>query len=358
MQRARNFRNAILAATCLTVMGQAAWAAQPRYKVVVPPLSVAPGGLSEASAINDRGLTALQLYASNGFEDAYRCTGTVCKQIPSLGDNSFPDSVLADAINDAGQIVGSSSRHDYRHAYLFDGRTTKDLGTFDEGKCGGCELASYAHGINNVGRIVGTGTTADQTFRGFVWENGTMTKIGTFGGKHSYANAVNDSGDVVGAASTPDEQLHAYLYAGPKMRDLGTLGGTYSEALAVNQWRHVVGCSATAGNAAQVAFVSYSGGVMQALKTLGGSSACAYGINRAGWIVGTSTLTPGQQDYHGFVFDGDEVYDLNDTLGDDDRATWVVTGGRGINKNAQIVVNAKNRINGAERALVLTLITP
>ena len=59
-------------------------------------------------------------------------------------------------------------------------------------------------------------------------------------------------------------------------------------------------------------------------------------------------------DYHGFVFDGDQLYDLNDTLGDDDRATWLITDAKGINKNGQIAATGKNLLDGTVRALVLT----
>lgn len=350
----RYFRNAFLAAASLMALGQAAWAAQPFYKITVPPLSVAPGDISYAGAINNKGTTALQLIAGRHPDDAYRCSTTVCKQIPRMPDNQFHDSMLVFGINDAGQVVGTGSNHDLRRAFVFDGRTVKDLGVFDEGTCGGCDLVSFGYGINNVGQVVGTGSTVDQKDRAFIWHNGQMTKLGTLGGESSFAYAINDSGEVVGGSSTFKGEVHAFSYQAGKMSDLGTLGGMNSYATAINQWGHTVGCSYTVGDASQLPFVIYSGGVMQPLKSLGGTSACALGINRAGWIVGHSTRTPGQWDYHGFVYDGDQVYDLNDTLGDDDRATWEITGATGINKSGQIIVNARARVGEKYRALVLT----
>ncbi len=133
------------------------------------------------------------------------------------------------------------------------------------------------------------------------------------------------------------------------MSDLGTL----SAARAINRSRQVAGCSKTAGDASEEAFI-YTGGLMQGLPTLGGTSACAYGINKAGWVVGRSTRTPGLFDFHGFVYDGEKAYDLNDVLGDDDRATWEITHARGINKKGQIIGTGKNRIDGTTQAIVLT----
>jgi probable HAF family extracellular repeat protein len=352
--QARHLRFAFLAAAGLMALGQSAWAGQPYYKVSIPPLSVVPGGLSYAGAINNRGTTAIQSVAPNNYEDAYRCSTTVCKQIPRFPDNQFHDPVLASGINDSGQVVGTASNHDLRRAFLFDGRTVKDLGVFGEG-CRDCVLVSYGAGINNVGQVVGTGSTADQTERAFIWQNGQMTKLGTLGGANSYGRAINDNGKVVGESVNHKGETHAFSYSAGKMIDLGTLGGSFSFAYGVNKWGHVVGCSGTAGDAARVSYVIYSGGVMQPLKSLGVTNACAQGINQAGWIVGFSNLTPGQPDYHGFVYDGDQVYDLNDTLADDDQAAWEIISASGINKNGQIIVSAKSRLaQDMYRALVLT----
>jgi len=60
---------------------------------------------------------------------------------------------------------------------------------------------------------------------------------------------------------------------------------------------------------------------MKALPTLGGSYACASDINVNGWIVG-SALIAGDVEWHGFLYDGTQMIDLNDTLPDEVRARW------------------------------------
>jgi probable HAF family extracellular repeat protein len=354
MHAMKSFRVALIGLAGLLAMSQAAWAAQPQYTVAVVPLPLAPGNFSEGSAINNKGVTVAQRWLPNGSEEAYLCSTTVCKPIPSLGGNQFDDSVMAQGIDDAGNVVGISSHDDLRRAFLFDGRATKDLGGFNEGPCGGCDLPSYGYGINNLGQVVGSAWTSEQRVRAFLWQKGLMMKLDTLGGDSSNAYAINDNGEVVGSSLTAKGERHAFIYRIGKVGDLGTLGGSWSSAHGINQARQVVGCASTPGEAEELAFL-YSGRVMQPLKSLGGTRACAYAINGAGWVVGHSTRTPGQQDYHGFVYDGDQVYDLNDTLGDDDRATWEITFAKGINKNGQIVATGKNRLTGTDMALVLTL---
>jgi len=345
-QTPRN-RNTLLAVAGLLAMGQAAWA-QPSYTVGTVPLSLGPSWESYGSAINSQGKTADEVYVPLGGVSGHRCGATSCKQIWPLDNSQHHGGLYVNGINDAGLVVGTSPYLYFARAFLFDGKTTKNIGFGD-----GPDLESYGHGINNVGQLVGTTETLDHKMRAFVGASESLKRLGTLGGDYSYGFAINDKGDVAGSSTLANGEEHAFLDRAGTMRDLGTLGGTKSEAWAVNLSRQVVGCSKTAGNASNEAFI-YTGGLMQGLPTLGGTEACAYGINKAGWVVGQSTRTPGVFDFHGFVYDGEKVYDLNDVLSDDDQATWEITNARGINKKGQIIASGKNRIDGTKQALVLT----
>ena len=118
-------------------------------------------------------------------------------------------SSRADAINAAGQIVGSARTADGPlHAALWEGGRVTDLGILPGGSI------SFARDINDAGQVVGTADAADGHYHAVLWEGGRITDLGTLpGGTVSYAHAVNAAGQVVGQADTPDGDLHAALWA-------------------------------------------------------------------------------------------------------------------------------------------------
>jgi probable HAF family extracellular repeat protein len=353
MNRRSSVRISRLAAVALLAgMGALAWA-QPSYKVRPVPLSVDPHNTTAetySNAVNRTGMVAANFYQQLGGQAPYRCSKTSCVLIPPLGDTHHGGAWAA-AINDAGLVVGVSPYLFFSRAFLFDGTSSQNLGAFNEGSCGGCDLSSVARGINNVGQVVGEGETDAGSYRAFIWQAGSMQKLGTLGGTESSATAINDDGVAVGQATRADGRWHAFMTGKAKLRDLGTLGGSQSQATAVNSARQVVGCSTLAGDTQTVAFL-YAQGVMTPLPTLGGSQACATGINQGGRVVGNSTLA-GDIESRGFHYDGTAVVDLNDTLSQSDRDAWLITAANGIGKKGHIAAVGFDRANGTVRAVLL-----
>ncbi len=198
---------------------------------------------------------------------------------------------VARAINEQGRVVGTSANH----AFVWQDGVITDLGTLPG------HISSDANGVNNQGQIVGwsfgnQGYDCDEGScyaHAILWENGTMTDLGTLGGDDSIANGINDQRQVIGWSRNLDYDIHAFVWQNGTMTDLGTLGHYYSEAYAINDHGQVVGSSGTdaGGNHA----VLWQNGMIIDLGTLGGNESGAYDINEHGQIVGWSQTATGER---------------------------------------------------------------
>lgn len=196
-------------------------------------------------------------------------------------------------VSDAGWIVGAARSGGFRdgamvaRAFLFDGNTTRDLGTL------GGRFAS-AHALNNAGQIVGKADRANNGgTHAFLWQSGVMTDLGTLpGGTNSFAHAINDAGQVVGFSQTADSPARAFVWnAATGMRDLGTLPGDgESRAYCVSPNGVVVGVSQNLRGSARAVLWRADGTIVDLNNALPAGSPYvlthARGINAHGQIVG------------------------------------------------------------------------
>ena len=152
------------------------------------------------------------------------------------------DYSVAQGINNAGQVVGTSGAATGDRAFLWQNGVVTNLGDLP----GGSDF-SAAYGINNAGQVVGESAAATGA-RAFLWQNGVMTNLGDLpgGSDLSVASGINNAGQVVGYSFAATGQ-RAFLWQNGVMTDLSTASGvagtgwSLGEATAINDVGQIVG---------------------------------------------------------------------------------------------------------------------
>jgi probable HAF family extracellular repeat protein len=243
--------------------------------------------------------------------------------IRDLGTLPGGDYSAAFAINDSGVVVGTSNTSASTHAFSWTAtQGLRDLGTLPGAN------ASSALAINNQGQIAGSSGE-----HAALWFGGSIQDLGTLGGATSEAHGINNLGAVVGVSDTSSGP-HAFLWQHGAMQDLGVLpGDSDSRADHINDSGMVVGASQGSGGVRAFVWSSTIG-----MQPLSGSSESVYseafGMNNAGQVVGEVVSALGTRAFLWTNKDG--MIDLNDAVanlpGD-----VVLTGAFSINDKGQIV---------------------
>ena len=309
-------------------------------KYSVTDLGTLGGTTSEAYAINNAGqvVGTSSLTSSGSTTHAFIYSGGHMIDIGAL-DASYRNS-YAYGINEKGQVVGYgdfSSNDSLTDAFLYNGSEIIDLSTALSGISGG---QSEAQGINDSGQAVGydgASTTSSVTSTAFVYSESGVSSIPNLGGSSSYAYAIDDNGDVVGYSTLASGDTHAFLWNGTRVVDLQTLGGSSSYAYAINDKGDVVGTSTLADGSWHVFEYasSQTSPTMVDLGALNSLSTVAYAINGDGEIVGTAYQSS-QQGSSAFLYDGATTVDLNNLLNSTGKG-WQLLEAKGINDSGQIV---------------------
>lgn len=175
------------------------------------------GAAANAVNINNRGDVVGQLSIAGGYT-GFLYRGGSFTQLGNLGSG---DVGIAWDINDHGKIVGESNINPELHApfhpFLYKNGKLIDLGTLADRE------NNSARVINNAGRIAGYSEAEGGGLHAFVYENGVMRDVGSFGGLNLDVADINERGAFVGSASTWDGPTVGYISFGGELIDLNTL---------------------------------------------------------------------------------------------------------------------------------------
>jgi probable HAF family extracellular repeat protein len=201
------------------------------------------GDISVAYGINDAGAVVGFSYNSGNAEQrAFLWINGVMQDLGTLGG----PGAAAYGINSKGAVVGYSLTTSGYSGFIWQNGVMTDLGTL--GMAGG----TTAFAINDQGQVVGSSYPIptdpfNPAQHAFLWENGVMTDLGTLGGSNSVATSISSDGHVAGWSWTAgDATVHAFIWYQGKMTDLGSLGG-FSQANGVNSDGKVVGLGDDSG---------------------------------------------------------------------------------------------------------------
>ncbi len=177
---------------------------------------------SSGNAINLSGEVAgLSQTKTAGVTHAALWTGKKTVDLGALAPLSSGSWSGATGINDSGQVVGSwatSVSSGDSHPWLYSNGTMTSLPEPSDLTGAACE----ANAINNNGQIVGGCRDASGNDHAVLWQNGTVTELGTLGGPRSFATAIDTNGQIVGWAATSTDATDGFLWSNGTMTDLGS----------------------------------------------------------------------------------------------------------------------------------------
>lgn len=299
---------------------------------------------SDATSINNVG----QIVGSINSRPTLWNNGVI-KDLDALfnGTNDFHGYVTG--INDAGYIVGAAfySNDDingtFLRAVLIHDNVKIDLGL---------GYASAAFAINNVGQVVGA-VADDSGLHTVLWNNGTVTNLGSLDGMVSRPTAINNAGQVVGINYSSNLVSHSTLWSNGTIADLAIssqIGDELNRPEDINDFGQVVGSADTSDDSWNATL--WDNGVM---TNLGGDHSRAYAINNVGQVVGYNLLPSGEA--HATLWENGKMTDLNSLVAASIMGDWVLRSATDINAAGWIVGSMTDSVTLENRGFLLTPLT-
>jgi probable HAF family extracellular repeat protein len=334
-----------------------AQAAGPGYTITA--LEILPGGLDSAAyGINESGQVVgdSTLDRSGNVGRSRPVIWNDAGQPSELWSMSGPNpwGGMPLAINNAAQVVG---RYGAGSGVPLPSLTIRPGAAFiwdsvqgmrDLGSLGGLNAEAVA--INESGQVVGTSETPTGG-RAFIWDsvNG-MRDLGSLGGTWSFGLGINKTGQVVGRSWGPNNVGEsAFIWdAVNGMRELESPTGGATRAVAINDAGQVLGYEIFSSTSAG-GMVIWGAGIVFVPRQAG-TSLLPYDINNYGQVVGRFR-EPGDADNEAFLWEPDTGFvNLEDLIANG--SNWDFNSAHAISDVGQIV--GFGTFNGERRGFLLT----
>lgn len=335
------FAAVLATATSTDAGGRKLRTAGPAYTVV--DLGTLGGTTSFATAVNRSGaVVGYSEIAGDAATHAFLWRRGVMTDLGTLPGGI---SSRANAINDRGQIVGSSdaltpSSFGYDivapQAFLYSRGKLVDI---DPNTSLSYTPGSRAYGINAAGQVVGNVLAPSGDSLAFLYGGGSFAAL-PVSGMEPEARAIDDRGQIVG--STDSDLSPPFIFAGGVQTNFSSARG---QATAINERGEVTGWTQQAGAPVR-AFMS-AGGALTSLGTLGGPTSQANAIDNHGRAVGTADVASGVA--RAFLYRTGAMLDLNKLI--PPSSGWLLENATGITDGGEIV--GAGTVQGAEHAFLL-----
>ncbi len=183
------------------------------------------------------------------------------------------------------------------------------------------------------------------------YSGSTLTVLPTLGGLTGQGLGIDELGRVVGSSTTANEgSVRPAMWTGSSVQDLGTLGGGAGQAFAALKGIVVGSSQTTTGEWHATKWVLNAGGGVGSRVDLGtipgGLTSFAHAINSSGDIVGTSG-------YHATLWHAGQTVDLNSLVTKDG---WVLQNAWAISDSG-VIAGSGTRL-GFIRAFMLVPVPP
>jgi len=243
--------------------GCAGLAARPRYRCS---RGIAVDVAEDGTVVGD-GLTLFD----EGWWGAFAWKDDTARYLGTLGGSM----TRVRDVNATGAAVGTSADSAGTwQAFLWEGGEMRSLLPLQE-----------ADAINDAGQVVGRVLDERMRILVAIWQDDSLRLLPTLLGRYSQGYDISETGIVAGFSEAAPRDSRAVLWKDGEIVELGTLGGPTSVALAINERGTVVGWSTTVDGGSR-AFVWDEAFGIRPLAGLEDIPSAATDVTEGGVIVG------------------------------------------------------------------------